>query len=68
MNCSYINYSGETLHGAVYLPSGVKEGEKYPTVLYVYGGPEFQVRVVVFVSLLFLHYCSAMQYISFLGC
>ena len=41
------HYKGETLHGVVYLPSIVEEGVKYPTVLYVYGGPEFQVRVHV---------------------
>ena len=36
--------SGETLHGVVYPPAGLERGKKYPTVLYVYGGPHIQVR------------------------
>jgi hypothetical protein len=35
--------SGETLHGIIHRPSTLEDGKKYPTILYVYGGPEFQV-------------------------
>lgn len=28
----------------VYPPAGCEEGKKYPTVLYVYGGPAIQVN------------------------
>lgn len=34
------------LHGVVYPPAGLEEGRTYPTILYVYGGPQIQVGVV----------------------
>jgi len=30
---------GDTLHGLYITPSNMEPGRKYPTVLYVYGGP-----------------------------
>lgn len=37
--------TGERLHGVVYPPSGLEQGKQYPTVLYVYGGPQIQASV-----------------------
>ena len=39
----YFQSIGEVLHGEVYTPSMVQSGEKFPTILYVYGGPHIQV-------------------------
>ena len=35
---------GELLYGAVYPPTALEQGHKYPTVVYVYGGPQIQVH------------------------
>jgi len=35
--------SGEVLYAMVFKPHNFMEGQKYPTVLYVYGGPDVQV-------------------------
>ena len=35
---------GELLYGAVYPPTALEQGRKYPTVVYVYGGPQIQVH------------------------
>ena len=34
---------GEDLHGMVFPPVGLEPGKQYPTILYVYGGPQIQV-------------------------
>lgn len=33
---NYVSDKGDTLQGALYLPAGYKEGEKYPTVVFIY--------------------------------
>jgi dipeptidyl aminopeptidase/acylaminoacyl peptidase len=33
---------GCTLHGMLYMPVNYQSGHKYPTLLYVYGGPKAQ--------------------------
>ena len=42
-----LTTAGEPLYGVVYPPAGLEEGKKYPTVVYVYGGPQIQVCVCV---------------------
>ena len=39
---------GETLHGIVYPPVNMEEGKKYPTVVYVYGGPSVQASAIYY--------------------
>lgn len=36
-------HAGEVLHGEVYAPPVMQTGQKFPTILYVYGGPHIQV-------------------------
>ncbi len=33
---SYVSERGDTLDAAIFLPAGYEEGEKYPTVVYIY--------------------------------
>ena len=35
---------GETLYGNIMKPTTLQPGEKYPTILNVYGGPHIQVQ------------------------
>ncbi|XP_047133219.1 dipeptidyl peptidase 9 isoform X3 [Hydra vulgaris] len=35
----FLNYLGYDIYGMLYKPMSCREGEKYPTMLYVYGGP-----------------------------
>ncbi len=44
-------YTGELLHGLIFPPLCVEEGRKYPTVLYLYGGPQIQARLLILTSL-----------------
>ncbi|XP_043933383.1 dipeptidyl peptidase 8 [Protopterus annectens] len=39
---SFESKSGFTLYGMIYKPHNLQPGKKYPTVLYVYGGPQVQ--------------------------
>ncbi len=39
---AFPSQSGYTLHGMVYRPVALEPGRKYPTVLFVYGGPQVQ--------------------------
>eukprot|EP00003_Mantamonas_plastica_P021597 TRINITY_DN351_c0_g1_i4.p1 TRINITY_DN351_c0_g1~~TRINITY_DN351_c0_g1_i4.p1 ORF type:complete len:826 (-),score=212.49 TRINITY_DN351_c0_g1_i4:28-2331(-) len=39
---SFQNENGDTCHGRYFLPNGYKQGEKYPTLVYMYGGPHVQ--------------------------
>jgi hypothetical protein len=39
---SFTVSTGEELHGIMYHPKDPEEGKKYPTIVYVYGGPRFQ--------------------------
>ena len=39
---NYKSKSGYTMHGMYYLPHNREPGKKYPTVLFVYGGPHAQ--------------------------
>ncbi len=34
--------SGDTLYSVMYLPPGLDKSRKYPVVLHIYGGPDFQ--------------------------
>ena len=38
----YKSDGGHTMHGMVYSPHNYKPNQQYPTVLYVYGGPQVQ--------------------------
>ncbi|KAJ3086002.1 dipeptidylpeptidase [Quaeritorhiza haematococci] len=40
---SFHNQEGVLIHGMVYKPENIREGETYPTLLRVYGGPNVQV-------------------------
>ncbi|KAG8227172.1 hypothetical protein J437_LFUL008056 [Ladona fulva] len=40
--------SGDTLHAMVFKPHSFRPGKKYPTVLYIYGGPDVQLVSNVF--------------------
>lgn len=42
MSCA-VCATGELLYGAVCPPTVLEQGRQYPTVLYVYGGPQIQV-------------------------
>ena len=33
---NYVSEKGDTLQGALYLPAGYQEGQKYPTVVFIY--------------------------------
>ncbi|CAH1788869.1 unnamed protein product [Owenia fusiformis] len=46
--------SGDTFYGMVYKPHNYIPGEKYPTVLYVYGGPHTQLVTNSYKGLRFL--------------
>ena len=39
---NYKNSSGDTMYGMYYKPHHHEEGQKHPTVLFVYGGPKVQ--------------------------
>lgn len=39
---SHSLQSGHLIYGMLFKPHNMKEGEKYPTVLTIYGGPEVQ--------------------------
>ena len=39
---SFESVSGYTIHGMYYRPHDQEPGRKYPTVLFVYGGPHVQ--------------------------
>ncbi|KAI0215431.1 Dipeptidyl peptidase 9 [Lamellibrachia satsuma] len=39
---SYVGRAGDTIHGMLYKPHELKPGCRYPTVLFVYGGPQVQ--------------------------
>ena len=40
---SFKNSSNDLIYGFFYKPEGYKPGIKYPTIVYVYGGPSVQV-------------------------
>ena len=42
---SFNAATGEEVHGIIYPAKGATPGTKYPTIVYVYGGPRFQVCV-----------------------
>ncbi|XP_058855005.1 dipeptidyl peptidase 8-like isoform X1 [Acipenser ruthenus] len=39
---SFESQSGHTLYGMMYRPHNLQQGKKYPTVVFVYGGPQVQ--------------------------
>ncbi|ORX99162.1 alpha/beta-hydrolase [Basidiobolus meristosporus CBS 931.73] len=39
---SFENKQGDTIYGCFYKPDNYVQGQKYPTILYVYGGPKGQ--------------------------
>lgn len=39
---SHVISSGDRLHGMIFRPHNYRPGQKYPTVLNIYGGPEVQ--------------------------
>ena len=43
--------TGEEIHGIMYHPKDPVEGKKYPTIVYVYGGPRFQVLLLLLLLL-----------------
>ena len=36
---TYKNRNGQTIHGYIFEPAGLKKGDKRPLMIYVYGGP-----------------------------
>ena len=38
----YPNSEGITMYGMMYQPHNYEPGQKYPTVMFVYGGPQVQ--------------------------
>jgi len=44
---TYANRHGQQVHGYMFLPPGMKPGEKRPLFLYVYGGPLGQGKSVI---------------------
>ncbi|KAL4216453.1 dipeptidylpeptidase [Mactra antiquata] len=51
---NYKSKSGMTMYGMYYRPYGYQPGVKYPTVLFVYGGPHVQLVTNSFKGLKFL--------------
>lgn len=51
---SYKSKCGYTMHGMYYRPHNQESGRKYPTVLFVYGGPHVQLVTNSFKGLKFL--------------
>ncbi|XP_071098891.1 dipeptidyl peptidase 9-like [Haliotis cracherodii] len=51
---SYPSKSGYTMHGMYYHPHNYDPGARYPTVLFVYGGPQVQLVTNAFKGLKFL--------------
>eukprot|EP01116_Phalansterium_solitarium_P021868 TRINITY_DN6999_c0_g3_i2.p1 TRINITY_DN6999_c0_g3~~TRINITY_DN6999_c0_g3_i2.p1 ORF type:complete len:788 (-),score=139.69 TRINITY_DN6999_c0_g3_i2:465-2828(-) len=49
---SFTNKLGLTIHGAVYKPADFDPNKRYPTILYVYGGPHVQLVVNRYESLI----------------
>ncbi|XP_070809902.1 dipeptidyl peptidase 8 isoform X2 [Pituophis catenifer annectens] len=43
---SFESSSGFVLYGMMYKPHDLQPGKKYPTVLFVYGGPQGQIEIV----------------------
>lgn len=39
---SFVISSGDRLHGMIFRPHNYRPGQRYPTVLNIYGGPEVQ--------------------------
>uniref|UniRef100_H2Z5L9 Peptidase S9 prolyl oligopeptidase catalytic domain-containing protein n=1 Tax=Ciona savignyi TaxID=51511 RepID=H2Z5L9_CIOSA len=39
---SFVNSCGDKIHGLYHKPSNMEAGRRYPTVLYIYGGPHVQ--------------------------
>ncbi|XP_046397850.1 dipeptidyl peptidase 9 isoform X2 [Ischnura elegans] len=56
--------SGDTLHAMVFKPHSFSPGKRYPTVLYVYGGPEVQLVTNNFKGMrsLRMHMLAALGY------
>ncbi len=48
---SFPSQSGYTLHGMFYRPHNYEPGTKYPTVVFVYGGPQVQLVTNTFKGL-----------------
>ncbi|XP_065267643.1 dipeptidyl peptidase 8 isoform X3 [Emys orbicularis] len=42
---SFESSSGFTLYGMMYKPHHLQPGKKYPTVLFIYGGPQGQIEI-----------------------
>jgi len=62
---SFTNSTGEKAHGVFFRPTNFEEGRRYPTILYVYGGPHVQL-VVNSYSLTQMH--KRWQALASLGC
>ncbi|XP_071941641.1 dipeptidyl peptidase 9-like [Antedon mediterranea] len=61
---SYKNSSGDEVFGLVYKPHNLEAGCKYPTVLFVYGGPQVQLVTNSYkgIKLLRLHTLASLGY------
>ncbi|XP_032785122.2 dipeptidyl peptidase 9 [Daphnia magna] len=61
---SHVISSGDRLHGMIFRPHSYRHGQKYPTVLNIYGGPEVQLVTNTFKGLrqLRLHMLAALGY------
>ncbi|XP_013399764.1 dipeptidyl peptidase 9 isoform X1 [Lingula anatina] len=61
---SYDSQCGFTMYGMLYKPHNLEPGKKYPTMLFVYGGPQVQLVSNAFKGLRFLrlHTYASMGY------
>ena len=57
---SFESTTGFTLYGMLYKPHDLQPGKKYPTVLFIYGGPQvgifLYICVCVFIFLFFFFF------------
>ncbi|XP_033105730.1 dipeptidyl peptidase 9-like [Anneissia japonica] len=62
---SYKNSAGDEVFGLVYKPHNFEPGRKYPTVLFVYGGPQVQLVTNSYkgIKLLRLHTLASLGYV-----
>nr|CAB3239881.1 dipeptidyl peptidase 8-like [Phallusia mammillata] len=62
---SFTNSNGDTLHGLYHKPRNMEPDKKYPTVLYIYGGPHVQLVTNSFKGLRYqrLYTLSSLGYV-----
>ena len=65
---SFESTTGFTLYGMLYKPHDLQPGKKYPTVLFIYGGPQVGIFIYIYVCVcIFSFSFSFFQVICFLN-